>query len=455
MKHASVFILTATLLAGLSLAACSTADQEGLNKTVADAAQPWNGPPWWTAFHDPLIDRLADQVLAQNIDVKIAATRLAAARSQTDIVTAGLYPDLSATGSEIRQKTQFYPTPQTLGQAGLNLNWDLDVFGQTRAGIHASDARANSLDANVDDMRNLVIADLVKAVIDWRQASATVRETNILLHSQDEQVRLLTDRAKAGLIDTSFAQRAKAERAQTATQLPQALAARQAAQYQMERLVDDTHTQVEAVLTAAAPSSINLPAPDQSLAISMDTLKNRPDLRAARFNLLAAEADLDQAEANLWPKISVSVFFGLDSATNGIRLGSNPFWSIGSSLTTPILNFGRLSGAVDAANAGAKQAAYSYENTALQAVQETKTALSDYLNGLNRVTAQRDALNRRRDTVAIVKERFQRGLTDMTDLTTAQTELDQATLALITAQTATAEAFIRFEKALGGSARTR
>lgn len=89
----------------------------------------------------------------------------------------------------------------------------------------------------------------------------------------------------------------------------------------------------------------------------------------------------------------------------------------------------------------------------LKALQETRTALSDYLSGLAAVAQQEGALKHRRDAVALAKERFTRGLTDMTDLTTAQTELDEATLTLIERQANAAIAYIRLQKALGTSVR--
>lgn len=433
----------------LLLVACSAPNNESLHKIIVNASQPWSGSQWWQSFNDPLLNNFADQILAQNLDVKIAGTRLAAAHAQTAVVQSGFYPDISGTGSVFRGKNQFYPKPETVEQTGLNLNWDLDIFGQIRAGIRASEAYANSLDAMVDDMRNLVVANLAKAVIDWRQAQETIMQTKKLLYAQDEQIKLLNDRAKAGLIDESFAERAKAERAQTATQLPQAEAVSKAAQYQIEFLLGIKDQTVAEALKKAKPLSIILPSPETVSSISLNIIRNRPDVRAARFNLLSFQANLDQAEANFWPQIGISSFFGVTAGTKGAQLGNNPFWTVASSLTAPILNFGRLTGALDAANAQIKEAEYNYEKVILLALQEIKTALSDYLNGLNTVRAQAEALKRREETVVIAKERFNRGLTDMTDLTTAQTELDKATLGLIADKTSTAQAFIRFQKALG------
>ena len=90
----------------------------------------------------------------------------------------------------------------------------------------------------------------------------------------------------------------------------------------------------------------------------------------------------------------------------------------------------------------------------LLAVQETHTALSDYLNGINAVTQQAAALDRRSEAVKLADERFRAGASDRINLTTAQSELDQANLALVTQKATAAIAYIRLQKALAVAVRT-
>ena len=124
-------------------------------------------------------------------------------------------------------------------------------------------------------------------------------------------------------------------------------------------------------------------------------------------------------------------------------------WSLASALTTPLVNFGQIDANIDAANARSQQANLIYQDTILQALQEIHTALAGYLNGLNAINRQTEARTRRAETVRLATERFDRGLTDMTVLTTAQAELDQATITLITQKAETAITYIRLQQALG------
>ena len=431
----------------LMLTACSTAQApEQAAQKVPDAQR------WWRCFSDPLMDSLADQLLDQNIDIKIAQARVDEARGVVRTTQSGWFPDISANGNALRGNDNLGTTgPVSIAKGGFDASWELDVFGRTRSQVSAAESRLDASIATVDDVRNSVLADLMKAIIQWRQSQQTVKETKDLLSAQEDQVKLLRSRAKAGLIDASFLERAQAEYAQTATQLPLAQAQADAAEYQIERLMGKSSGELQNVLGEQQSKELQVPPVDTALQIPIETIRVRPDVRAVEDQMFAAQGDLANAEANLWPRISISGFYGAQATSGQVLAADNPLWSLASGVSMPLLNFGRLRGAVDTNNAKAKEAALSYENVTLTALQETKTALSDYINGSNAVTQQDAALKHRRDAVKLAKERFTRGLTDMTDLTTAQAELDHATITLIDRKADAAIAYIRLQKALGVS----
>ena len=407
---------------------------------------------WWKQFNDPLLNDLAQQLLAQNIDIKIAQARVDEARGEVRTTSAGWFPDIFATGSAARRNDQIGQRKVgSIERGGFDASWELDVFGRVRNRVSSSQAREVAAQATLEDVQNAVIAELARAVVEWHQARQTIKETNDLLVAQEDQVKLLGSRAKAGLIDASFKERAQAEFAQTATQLPLSQAALDAAEYKIERLLGKPAGELHAKLMSTPNLELVVPPASKTLELSLDVVRQRPDVRAAKAQMLAAQESLEAAEADLWPKITISSFIGTQNTSAGIPVADNPIWALASGISAPVLNFGRLRGAVDSADARAQAAALSYENVTLTALQETKTALADYINGIQAVSRQSEALAHRRDAVKLAKKRFMRGLTDMTDLTTAQAELDQATLALINQKAAASIAFIRLQKALGAT----
>jgi NodT family efflux transporter outer membrane factor (OMF) lipoprotein len=432
------------------LSGCShlNLDREEKEKLV-EKPHPWSQhQKWWAAFHDPLLNQLADQVLKENLDLQIALTRLREANVLKSVAQAAFFPHVSGQASVLRGNATI-PQVVTRKQAGLSADWEIDVFGRVRASVDRAEANELSKRAGVEEARRLIIADLAEAVIEWRQAKATLKALKRLKGVQGEQVNLLSKRVKAGLIDASFWERSHALKEQTKATIYPVKALENAALYRIEQLMNCRDSTIRDLLKAHSFLLIKIPEPDSLETISVETLAHRPDIKIAQADLLGAHADCRQAEASLWPQISLSAFFGVQNPSNTFFLSKNPIWSMGSSLVLPLLNFGQLRGALRAADARAQEALLYYEKTINAALQETKTSLSDYLNGANAINNQVKAFKNRKNAVKIATLRFSQGLTDKTDLTTSEVELYQSQLNLISVTTDAALAYIHLQKALG------
>jgi len=404
---------------------------------------------WWQSFKDPLMDVMAKDLITQNLDIKIAKLRISEARAVARSANSGFFPEISASANGSRgNKQSGFNKPKSINQGGFDVAWEIDVFGQTQALINSAEHRVESSIASAEDITNYVIAELIRSIIEFRQAQETVKKTTELLSIQDEQIKLISSRVKAGLIDSTLLSISQAERFQTAALLPIAQAALGTAQYKIERLLGKKSGELSEILNNTK-GEVTAPEANNILNISLDSIRFRPDIRASRADLLAAQADLAKAEADVWPRVSISGFFGVQDGSAAV--GNNPIWSLASAITAPLLNFGKLRGAIDASGALANKAALSYQNTSLIALQETKTALSDYLNGINALSQQLRVINHLKETVSFATERFKNGLTDMTDVTNAQSQLNQATLLYIQQKANVAIDYVRLHKALGTS----
>ncbi|GEM_PF-2347675 len=448
MKKLPLIIMFCTLV---TLAACDNINIATLPDKINNVEQRQKHPKWWAVFNDPLMDKLTKQLIQQNIDIKIAQTRLEEAKGIAKMANSGFFPDISATGKTTRGNEQIgLNKPVSIAQGGFDAAWEIDIFGQTSAQVSAAENRVNARSTTIEDVTNSMLSELLRTIVEWRKYKQVLRETNNLLATQDEQIKLLKSRAKTGLIDASVPERARAQRAQMATQIPLTQARMAAAQYKIERLLGKTSGELSVLLNESAGELI-VPAVKGTIDISIDIIHNRPDIRTAKNEMLATQSDLAKAEADVWPRITMGAFFGVQDGADNLHLASNPIWSIASGISVPLLNFGRLRGAIDAANARERQASLNYENASLTALQETKTALSDFLNGSNAVSERQQELSHRKIAVELANRRFKNGLTDMIDLTTAQSELDQATIALLEQKANTAIAYIQLQKALGNN----
>lgn len=419
------------------------------DEPVAESTPIVHKNRWWQAFHDPLMDALAEDVLAQNLDVKIASARVREARAGLALAQASFLPDISAKGTASRTNTPIgLVKPASIAQGGFDTVWEWDMFGQLEAQEDAAQQRLSASEARREDVVNSVIAELMRSIVNLRQAQQTLEESRALLDNHDTQIALIAARAKAGLIDHTLLARAQAERAQTATQLPIAQAMHDGAIYHIEQLMGVPSGALrERILSTQGKLAV--PPASETINITLESMRDRPDIRSARSDMLAVKSDLAKAEADLWPRISIKSFFGVQEGSEGLPVAANPLWSLSGGITMPILNFGRLHRAIDAADARVQSAIAGYERASLIALAETNTALSDYVTGINAVEHQEDAFALRTHTVQLATTRYERGFTDMTDLTTAQSELNQATLLLIARKATVAQAYIRLHKALG------
>jgi multidrug efflux system outer membrane protein len=409
---------------------------------------------WWLPIKDPLMDRLSNDLLKQNLDLQIAMQQVKEARALQKIATSSLFPDISIGGFARRGNAInniSTSKPESLANIGLDTSWELDLFGANRAAVRSADARFEEQQALAKDVLRIITADLMLGIVTFRQANEVLKQTELLLKTQGDQVALLKSQADAGLIDEILLDQAIAEQTQTASQIPLSKAAIKSAQYNIEVLLGKPPGSLNNLLQKYQSYELTVPSPKVTMDMPIKSVKSRPDIRAAKFNLLSSKANLEEAEANLWPKISLDQFFGAQGQSKGLKSaggGQNPLWSFTANLTAPLINFGRLRGAIDEADAHTQQAILVYEKAILLALQDIRTALSDYLNSVNAVTEAMVTLKHRKKTVAIEQERFKAGLTDMINLTIARADLNLSTIKLIGLKANAITAYIRLQKAL-------
>ena len=438
------------LAALLALGGCT--DMDRLFNPAATQAAPLKVPEesqWWRAFNDPLMNELAQRLWVQNLDLRIAQQRISEARGLERQQRSGWFPSVDATGSAQRGNDGFGQTgPATILQGGFDATWELDLFGRTSAAVDAAQARRVASEASAQEVQQSVLAELLRSIVQWRQEQARLATSTTLEQAQAEEVELLSVRQQAGLSDASALASARAQQLEIAAEIPLARAGMQGAQAQMERLLGLDDGALSERLQKEPPRELAIPTAQQMDQLPLQALAQRPDVRVARAELVAAQADLREAEAALWPRISLTGFFGARDVNVPLPLAGNPIWSLAGSIGLPLLDFGRLRGAIDSADARANAAMLRYEDTARRAAEETRIALSDSIGSLVALDTQQRSLADRKDALGLAKERNRRGLRDMTDVTTAQTELDRASLLVVERRRAAALAYIRLQKSL-------
>lgn len=416
---------------------------------------------WWQLFHDPQLDALVEEAAQANHDLRLAEARVREARAQSGVTRSALFPSVDASGSYARQRlSQNTPNAfaaQAAGEslqgnyfnAGLDMNWELDIFGGNRRALEASQA---DLAASVETRRGVlitVIGDVGLSYLDLRglQKQLAVARDNLRL--QEQTLDLTRDRFRAGLASELDTARAEAQAADTRSSIPLLEQDIQRSIHRLGILIGKEPAELESQLGVVAP--IPPAVPGIPVGLPSDLLRRRPDIRNAERQLEAATARIGVATADLFPRFFLTGSAGLQSinASDFFDAGSR-FWSIGPSVQWPIFTAGRIRQNIKVQNAREEQAAIRYEQTVLTSLEEVENALvaCGKEQEHRRALVESEAANRR--AVELADERYRSGLVDFLNVLDTQRSLLVVQDELAQSDRTIDQNLVRLYKALGG-----
>jgi len=179
-----------------------------------------------------------------------------------------------------------------------------------------------------------------------------------------------------------------------------------------------------------------------------DLLERRPDLQASELRLHASVAQVGQAKAALYPRISLTGSSGFSSRElSELGKSGTDVWSLVGNIVMPLINRGATKAQYKAAEARAAQAAAGYRQTVLEAFAEVENALDlDYYLALQQrdlgeatqaaVQAERLAADRYRrglDNILVMLESQRRSYATQNQLLTVERQRNAARVNLIVA----------------------
>ena len=448
-----------TLALAMLLSGCaSLAPQSGaLPPTPVPAA--WSGSTttpatatslaqWWKRFNDPLLAQLVTQALQANTTVRSAQAALQQARALRDVSSARLAPTVNAAGSAQRSKSGGNEAAN-LFKAGFDASWEPDVFGARRSALNATEADAQAAQASLADTQVSIAAEVAVTYIELRglQARLAIARNNLASQSETQQI---TDwRVQAGLASSLDLEQARAASAQTSAQIPTLETNAAQAQYSLAVLTGQAPGALQALLTAAGP----VPQAPGALALSLpaDTLRQRPDLRAAEQRISAALARVAQAEAARYPSFQISGSLGLNALTLGsLTSGGTLASALLASISVPLLDGGEARAQVRAQEAALEQTRVAYEATVLTALQDVEDALVALQGDRERLARLQVAADAAGNAELLARQRYASGLIDFRTVLETQRTLLSTQDGVESTRASLSADHVRLYKALGG-----
>ena len=435
----------------------ATAPLVSLNPAAETSAPPPDA--WWRLYSDPLLDRYLDEAFAANYDLKAAEANLAAARAILEASQAGNYP---ATGvqagaiygrdpstDEILEIVGAKPRTIWAFDTVFDVSYELDLFGRVKRSIEASKADAEAAAAGRDVLKITVAAETTRA---YAQVCALGEQLGVARHSLDVVTReawITQQRHVAGANSEFDVVRAQGLVDQVRSAIPPLEGQRRAALFELVALLGRTpgHAPAEAEACVTPPHlSALIPIGDGAAL-----LKRRPDIRLADRRLAAATARVGVAMADLYPRISLTGFYGgfasdIADLTRSAGLG----WGVGPQISWSFPNQIGPRARVHQARAGADAALAQFDSTVLQALKETDQALATYGAELDHRQALAGAQDKARKALDIAHGQFVAGSIPNLDLLSAEQVLVADDAAVAASDAALVQDQIAVFKALGG-----
>jgi NodT family efflux transporter outer membrane factor (OMF) lipoprotein len=416
-------------------------------------------PPgrWWSLFADPVLDRLIEQALVANTDLRVAAANLARARAVLRETRSGLFPSAEATASATysRQSGDQLAFPEGGAiegwsyDAGIDATYQVDLFGRIRRAIQAARADAGAAQAAFDVSRITVAAETARAYADTCATGrrlAVARETLRIQGETFDLTRRLFEGGRATALETG---QAGALLEQVRASVPTLEAQRQTALFRLAVLTGRPPAEFPREVAACQRSpALARPIP---VGDGAALLSRRPDVRQAERELAAATARVGVAVANLYPRVTLGGSAG-SSATSLGGLGSSESFrfSLGPLISWEFTNLFVGRARIAQAEATASGALANFEGTWLKALEETESALTRYARELDR----REGLRRGRDHAAeaarIARLRYRHGRDSFQIVLDAERSLAETDAALAQSEAQLSDYLVALFLALGG-----
>ncbi|HEX5306665.1 MAG TPA: efflux transporter outer membrane subunit [Dyella sp.] len=470
MKHAlprrRILLLAAMTMV---LAACVTPphklDRPTLRDDVPLAGLPtaahaqWPASQWWTGYHDPQLDQLINQAMRQAPDLALAQSRVDSAEQSIRAATAQAGLNINGSAQVARQRLSEHGlipsrflgfTWYNQADLGVQLRYDFDWWGKTRASVEAALDQAHAAEAQRSAAALAIQYAVADTYFGWQADQARLVLAEQLLDVQKQLTDIAELRVRQGVDLPDEASRAQA---------------RLAAAREMRAAIDSsgrTRLAALAALVGVSPAELPKlsprPLPDVSgglpEAAGIDLIARRPDIAASRWQVESALKQTDVARAQFLPDISITALAGLSSIDLGqLFSASSRTFALTPALHLPLFNSGLLQANYGLSKAQLDGAVAQYRSVVLQAARDVSTQVLTAQMLAERRLQQQAQLDADERLLNAAQARARQGVRDARESLAARAQLLQQRDAAAQLQAQAVSTDLALIKALGGGYR--
>jgi NodT family efflux transporter outer membrane factor (OMF) lipoprotein len=445
-------------------------------------------PQWWKLLGDPKLTALEARLIDSNLDIRIAAIRLAEARAQLGVAQSAELPTVNANASYERQRqsangvisllsgggatadnglggqgglpsqaatsssggsSSALLKPFDLYQTGFDASWEIDLWGRVRRNVESVAAQGQATQEAGRDTMVTASAELARDYVELRGTQLKLQYTKDNLVSAQQSLSLTRQRALGGVSTDLDVATAAAQVSTNEAQIPPLEQQETVMMNAVALLLGQEPRALEADLGTV--EAIPPVPPEVPVGLPSDLARRRPDIRRAEALLHSATADTGVAVADFYPRVTLS-----GSATlQALQLHTLANWASGAyafgpSVTLPIFQGGELTRTLQLRKFQQQEAAITYQRTVLSALHEVDNAMTAYGAEQRRRDALQQAVVQNRRALGLARDRYTQGVADFLQVLTAERSLLAAQQDLADSTTNVSTDLVQLYKTLGG-----
>jgi NodT family efflux transporter outer membrane factor (OMF) lipoprotein len=397
---------------------------------------------WWTLFQNAALDELVRQALRDSPKLAEVNARLVQAREDLGARQSGTkYPqvDVSGSANTVGVTTGSFDSdnlaqqlasnfPLTLGLASVNVSYTLDLFGRNRRELESLGATVDYERFQLEGARLMLAGNIVTTAIQEASLREQIERTEAMMGLQSRQLDIVQRLETLGGVPRLDVVAQRGELASTQARLP---GLRQRLEQTRHRL---------AVYLGQPPGAVQLPAfrlselrlpSELPVSLPSELVRQRPDILAVEALLRAANARVGLAEANFYPRITLSGTGGA-VAVSSLISGAG-FALLGASVAQPLFRGGQLKAEQRAAVAAFDQAHATYREVVLTGLQNVADVLVALDGDARTLHERREATRFTQEAYEITSRRYEVGGVSLLTLLEAQRKQLSASLDEVTA----------------------
>jgi multidrug efflux system outer membrane protein len=412
---------------------------------------------WFEIFRDDELQKIVRTAIVQNHDLRLAVTRINAARANLGLARSNQLPQFAAGADLTTSRVSLNGFSSDFGQGRRNRNFgsvflspltfELDVWGRLRQQTKAARAELRASEEDRKAVQTIVVGDVAAGYFSLLELDSELEIAKRTLGTRQQSLRLIALRQQGGLATALDVRQAEELVYQASQTIPDT-----------ERQIGQTENQLSFLLgknpgsiTRGRPLDQQQTLPAVPVGLPSSLLERRPDIRATEESLVAQRALVSAAKRAFFPTISLTGLFGFQSnQLSNLFTGPSKAWSFVPQITQPIFTGGRLTSDVKFAKAQQEFAIVQYQQTIQNAFKEVSDALIQYQKVREKRTQQELLVATLRDRSKLAHVRFEGGVDTLLNALDSDRELFDAELNLTQTKRNELLSLVQLYKALGG-----